>query len=381
MMHREPVDLTGLQQAFPYPRSAPGATTDLGHLIRDEIAKSGPLSFADYMAQCLYHPELGYYARPEVPIVSKKGDFITSVSVGPVFGKLLAHRLHKFWLANGSPESFTVLEPGAHDGTLCLDILDTIKALNPKFDKAINYLVHEPLPVRRQFLQAKLGGKASVIATPGEAKAKIGALVANEILDALPVPVYLKSGGQWHEALVTSKESSLDWDTRPATPPLPENLAEGYVGEGPPDLSSFLKPLAGVFNNALFIWIDYGLDEETLYHPARTAGTLRCYSKHQSSAHPLDNPGEQDLTSDVNFSAVEQCAGSLGFKTHPAMNQSRYLTYCGKDWLLSGPTPQEIGQFQTLIHPSQFGSRFYALEMTKGDVDPATVFEQGDQYH
>jgi SAM-dependent MidA family methyltransferase len=375
MMSREPVDLTGLQQAFPYPRSAPGATTDLGRLIQAEIAESGPISFADYMARCLYHPELGYYARPKVPVVSKKGDFITSVSVGPVFGKLLAHRLHKFWQANGSPEVFTILEPGAHDGTLCLDILEAIRALDPDFARAVNYLVHEPLPARRKLLQEKLQEKASVIATPSEANAEIGALIANEILDALPVPLFLKSGDKWHEALVASDGDSLDWDTRPTTPSLPANLPEGYVTEGPPDLSLFLTPLSAIFKKALFIWIDYGLDEETLYHPARTAGTLRCYSKQRSNVHPLDNPGEQDLTADVNFTAVEKIAASLGFQIHPAMNQSRYLTYCGKNWLLSGPTPQEVGQFQTLIHPSQFGSRFYALEMTKGDVDPATVFD------
>ena len=374
-MSRETVDLTGLQQAFPYPRSALGATTDLGRLILAEIAESGPISFADYMELCLYHPELGYYARPDVPVVSKKGDFITSVSVGPVFGKLLAHRLHKFWQANKSPEKFTILEPGAHDGTLCLDILEAIQALDPKFANAVNYLVHEPLPVRRQLLQSKLHGKATVIADPSEANAEIGALLANEILDALPVPLYLKSGGQWHEALVTSTEDSLDWDTRPASPALPGDLPEGYVTEGPPKLSSFLEPLAGIFKSALFIWIDYGLDEETLYNPARTAGTLRCYSKHRSNAHPLDQPGEQDLTADVNFSALEKFADSLGLQIHPAMNQSRYLTYCGKNWLLSGPTPQEIGQFQTLVHPSQFGSRFYALEMTKGDVNHAAVFD------
>lgn len=374
-MSREPVNLTGLQQAFPYPRSAAGATTDLGRLIQAEIAESGPISFADYMAKCLYHPGLGYYARPKVPVVSKKGDFITSVSVGPVFGKLLAHRLHKFWQANGSPKIFTILEPGAHDGTLCLDILEAIRALDPNFARAVNYLVHEPLPVRRKLLQEKLQEEASVIATPKEVNAEIGALVANEILDALPVPLYLKSGDKWHEALVASDGDSLDWETRPASPPLPANLPEDYVTEGPPDLSSFLKPLAGIFKKALFIWIDYGLDEETLYHPARTAGTLRCYSQQRSNVHPLDNPGEQDLTADVNFSAVEKIAASLGLQTHPAMHQSRYLTYCGKNWLLSRPTPQEVGQFQTLIHPSQFGSRFYALEMTKGDVDPATVFD------
>ncbi|MDA7900817.1 SAM-dependent methyltransferase, partial [Akkermansiaceae bacterium] len=310
MMSRETVDLTGLQHAFPYPRSSTGAITDLGRLILARVEESGPISFADYMEQCLYNPGLGYYARPGKPTVSKKGDFITSVSVGSVFGKLLAHRLYKFWRANGSPKIFTILEPGAHDGTLCLDILQAISNLAPEFRSAVDYLVHEPLLVRRKLLQAKLQGKASVIATPNDCHAKIGALIANEVLDALPVPLYLRSNDQWHEILVTSNAGSLDWGSWPAKPDLPKNLPEGYVTEGTPELLSFMTPLARMFENALFIWIDYGLDEEALYHPARTAGTLRCYFKHKTYAHPLENPGEQDLTADVNFTAVEKIASS-----------------------------------------------------------------------
>jgi len=370
-MSRKTVDLKALQQAFPYPRSGAGATTDLGRLISSKIQESGPIPFADFMAQALYHPELGYYARPDAGTVSKDGDFITSVSVGSAFGTLLARRLHRFWTTNGSPSEFTILEPGAHDGSLATDILDEITALDPSFAEATRYLVCEPLPARRRILQAKLGERATIIASPTEAHAAFGALIANEVLDALPVPLYLLSNEQWHEILVTSSEGLLDWSSRPANLDLPSNFPEGYVTEGPPDLNSFLEPLNDVFQKALFIWIDYGLDEETLYHPARTAGTLRCFRQHRSDTHPLDHPGEQDLTADVNFTAVEKAARALGLTVHPAMNQSRYLTYCGKDWLLAGPTPKQVRQFQTLIHPSQFGNRFYALEMTKGGVDLA----------
>lgn len=371
MMSRETAHSTALQQAFPYPRSGTGATTDLGLLISSQIEKSGPIPFADFMALALYHPELGYYARPDAPTVSKKGDFMTSVSVGPVFGTLLARRLHRFWSANGSPDSFTILEPGAHDGSLATDILAEIARLDPAFENAVRYLISEPLPARRRILQERLGSRATIIASPVEARADFGALIANEVLDALPVPLYLSSGDQWHEILVTSSGQSLDWASRPASPALPRGFPEGYIAEGPPHLKPFLEPFAEVFQKALFVWIDYGLDEESLYHPARTAGTLRCYRQHRSNIHPLDYPGEQDLTADVNFTAVENTARELGLTVHPVMNQSRYLTYCGKEWLLAGPSPHEISQFQTLIHPSQFGNRFYALEMTKGGVDPA----------
>ena len=368
-MSQKPADLSGLQQAFQYPRFQSKATPELNKIFTSEIKKSGPLPFSSYMSQCLYHPEFGYYARAEATTVSKKGDFITSVSVGPLFGQLLARRLHRFWIANDYPSTFTILELGAHDGSLATDILAVLEQIDPAFASAVSYVISEPLPARRTLLANRLGDQVTLISHPDELRTEIGALIANEVLDALPVPLYLYSQKQWHEVLVTlGDEEALAWDTRPADPGLPPNYPEGYVTEGPPDLATFLAPLADCFQKALFLWIDYGLDQESLYHPARTAGTLRCYRNHQSNAHPLDSPGEQDITADVNFSAVEAAATGLGLQTHPIMNQSRYLTYCGKDWLLANPDPKGIQQFQTLTHPSQFGNRFYMLELTKGDV-------------
>jgi len=323
------------------------------------------------MGLCLYHPELGYYARTNVATVSQSGDFITSVSVGPLFGHLLALRLHRFWIANGSPNSFTILELGAHDGSLAQDITSAASQIDPAFSDAISYVISEPLPARRSFLKEKLGDLASIISKPDELRSNFGALIANEVLDALPVPLYFFSQNEWHEALVTVENDALHWDSRPTKFGLPKNYPEGYVTEGPPHLGNFLSPLTDCFKNALFLWIDYGLDEESLYHPARSAGTLRCYRNHRSDAHPLDLPGQQDLTADVNFTAVENASAKLGLTVHPTMNQSRFLTYCAKDWLMTNPSPQEISQFQTLTHPSQFGNRFYVLELTKGQVDRA----------
>jgi SAM-dependent MidA family methyltransferase len=371
MISREPADLTGLQQAFPYPRSVPGATTDLSRLILAGIEKNGPISFRNYMAQCLYHPDLGYYARADAPTVSKKGDFMTSVSVGPLFGHLLAARLHRFWLANGSPSSFTILEVGAHDGSLASDILSASKKIDPTYATNISYFISEPLPARQKILQARLQSRATVVNSPSEVKADLGALVANEVLDALPVPLLLFTGRQWHEACVTAENDVLQWHTRLIESDLPKTFSDGYVTEGSPDLSAFLTSFSGVFERGLHLWIDYGLDEESLYHPARTAGTLRCFRNHRSDAHPLDFAGEQDLTADVNFTAVENSATQLGFQIHPVLNQSRYLTHCAREWLLGTPSAKEISQFQTLTHPSQFGNRFYALELTIGKVELA----------
>jgi len=368
MTIRKPVDLTGLQQAFSYPRSTAGATSDLLPELIKAIRDTGPIPFVDYMARCLYDPTHGYYSRPNVPTVSKDGDFMTSVSVGSVFGRILAARLHQFWIANGTPTEFCLLEPGGHDGTLAKDILSGAAEIDPTFSKALQYKVYEPHPARRQFLSERLGHRASVISSPNELNAPIGAVVANEVLDALPVPLLIYSGGEWHEVAVTEKDDQLAWTTLATSFTLAGNYPDGYVTEGPPDLSSFLKPLAEIFKKALFIFIDYGLDEESLYHPDRHVGTLRCYRNHRSNVHPLDEPGTRDLTADVNFTAVERAASVLGLVSHPLMNQSRYLTYCGRGWLLGSPSATEVRQFQTLTHPSQFGSRFYAAEFTQGEV-------------
>ena len=375
MISNESADLTGLRHAFKYPRSHADATPDLPSTLQKEISslitENGPLPFQDYMAQCLYHPELGYYARPDAQTVSKDGDFMTSVSVGPVFGQLLAQRLHRFWIQNGSPSNFTILELGAHDGSLALDILNTLPEINPTFAKSTSYLISEPLPARRKILQDRLADRATIISDPTEHQSEFGVVIANEVLDALPVPLYFLTKNHWHETLVTLENDHLEWDSRPIDLSLPMNLPEGYVTEGPPNLTNLLAPLTEVFQKGLQIWIDYGLDEETLLHPARTAGTLRCYRNHSTLSHPLDHPGLQDITADVNFTAVEKTATDLGLTVHPTMNQSRYLTHCAKDWLLGDLTPKQISQFQTLIHPSQFGNRFYALELTKGAVDRA----------
>jgi len=373
MSFRKTASLKGLQQAFPYPRSDSGATSDLANKLIARISNCGPISFQDYMTECLYDPANGYYSRPMTPTASREGDFMTSISVGPVFGHLLARRFHKFWAANGSPESFTIVEIGAHDGSLALDILECLPAIDPEFANAAHYVISEPLPQRCLFLRERLGEQATIISKPEDIQADLGALVANEVLDALPVPLYLREQNEWREAAVVHDGDNFQWATLPDPIELPYkgDFPDGFVTEGDPDLRSFLGPLSDIFEKGLFTFIDYGMDEESLHHPARSAGTLRCYRNHQSNAHPLDFPGEQDLTGDVNFTSVENTARSLGLTQHSVTAQGRFLVHCAREWLLQSPSPKEVSQFQTLIHPGQFGNRFYFCELTKGDVDYA----------
>ena len=362
-------DLEGLRHAFPYPRSSDGAISDLARKLRGCIEINGKLSFQDYMGTCLYHPTLGYYARPHAKTVSKNGDFMTSASVGPMFGKLLARRIEKFWKTNGAPDHLTIFEVGAHDGSLAKDIYSS---LGEKIKKATDYCIIEPLAEQRAHLEKILPPPFSVLSEPPEKVIPLGVVVANEVFDALPVPLYLFSKGSWHEATVIW-DKEFTWDTQPTRFTLSGEYPEGYVTEGNPDLEGFLEPLSKCMERGVMTFVDYGLDKASLYHPSRTAGTVRCYSKHSMKAHPLDSPGEQDITADVNFSAVEETAFQLGLQVAPVMSQSRFLTHSAKEWLTSTNPPDaaELRQFQTLIHPSQFGNRFYVLELLKGKVERA----------
>ncbi|MGJ8697252.1 MAG: class I SAM-dependent methyltransferase [Verrucomicrobiaceae bacterium] len=366
-------NLEGLRHAFPYPQSGHGATTVLGRELQQQIVTDGPICFSEFMATCLYHPVHGYYSRPNRATVSKEGDFMTSVSVGPVFGALLARRLFHFWKKNGSPSGFALFEIGAHNGSLACDILAAADQLSTSFASALHYHIIEPLEAQRSALQDRLGQKATILASPPPQSAPFGALIANEVLDALPLPILTFSNDQWHKVLVDFDRAKEDfnWTLEPAPLEIPGTFPEGYVTEGTPNLADFFAPLSSLFEKGLMTFIDYGLDQNSLYHPTRSVGTLRCYRNHSMKSHPLDHPGEQDLTADVNFTAVEDAARSHGLESLRILDQSRFLTHCAKEWLVSGnpPTPSELRQFQTLVHPSQFGTRFYALELSKGHPD------------
>ena len=143
-----------------YPIKGAPATPSLHGILATKIAAEGPIRFTDFMGLALYHPQLGYYAR-ETRQVGRGGDFFTSVSVGPLFGNLLARRILSEWLELGSPDRWRIVESGAHDGTLAADILGAIQQLNPTAFAALEYVICEPLPrlqtAQRTTLQPFMG--------------------------------------------------------------------------------------------------------------------------------------------------------------------------------------------------------------------------------
>lgn len=333
----------------------------------------------------LYHPELGYYAKGPAQ-VGRSGDFYTSVSVGPLFGRLLARRFLSWWEDAGSPERWRVIECGAHDGSLAADILGELSALSPRASAGLEYAIPEPLPALREAQREKLAAFRNV-----RFPEKAGCLAAdplpgiafgNEVLDALPFHTIIRSGGAWHERLVglpDAGENGFRWMDGGAWPGGPDgDFPEGYTTEVRTCHAAFLQPLLSSLSHGLLIWPDYGYSHADYYHPDRTTGTLRTFSRHRAAEDPLAAPGQIDITAHVDFTAVAEAATALGCRPAAFRNQGSWLTRIARPWLESmegRPDMTLLRQFQTLTHPGHLGSRFHILELAWNDPSPARLPE------
>ena len=345
------------------------------------------------MAAALYQPEFGYYACGSRQI-GRAGDFFTSVSVGPLFGEVLARRFLRAWLEAAGPARWRIIECGAHDGTLAADVLGTLATLSPRAFAALEYVIPEPLPAlqaaQRETLR-HLKGIVRFIKDPLELAANPlpGVAFGNEVLDALPFHLVEWRGGEWLECRVAlAPDGGFAWQSadirdpllRAALAPLGENFPLGYRTEVRTCFQTFLEPLARGLESGLMVWADYGFARPDYYSPDRTAGTLRTLSNHRTGANPLDRPGETDITAHVDFTAVAEAALALGGRPTVFRDQGSWLTATARDWLLEQegqPQPAFSRQFQTLTHPAHLGGCFHFLELSWNPAaippDPASL--------
>jgi len=358
-----------------YLNEPPAATPSLEAMIHGRIKTEGALSFSDFMALALYEPEQGYYAK-EPRQVGRGGDFFTSASVGPLFGELLARRFLAWWQQLEIQGPWRIVECGAHDGTLANDILSTLQRLNETAFNAIEYVIVEPLPrlqqAQRETLE-KFSPQVKFVTSVEGLGVLPGIVFGNELLDALPFDVIEWQENSWHECRVGAEAGAFVWDVASeeiSLPGLGSDFPEGYRTELRKGMRSFFEPLARVMGKSLFLWPDYGFARPDYYHPSRTEGTLRTFSKHRAAANPLESVGEIDITAHVDFTAVAEAALRLGADSLKFKNQGAWLTEVGRDWLLSlegQVQPGLLRQFQTLTHPAHLGGSFHVLEFALND--------------
>lgn len=352
--------------------------------IIHQIGREGPMPFRDFMAMALYDVEHGYYGTDRQS-VGKAGDFITSVSVGRCFGMILAHRLITYWRQTGLPGPFCILEPGAHKGALCRDILREIKQRSPECYDAIHYHLIEPgdhmQDAQKSSLSEEFHGKFSTHKSLKDVRVDHGALISNELIDAFPVDLIQFSAGEWWQLYVDASHGQLEFIKQKThieelarfCSSLGDDFPDGYLTEFSPWIRDWARDAAGALGSGLMITIDYGHLAQDYYHPDRSSGTLQTYHRQQKSDNPLECPGELDITCHVDFSRFMQEAQAAGFSNPVLCSQASYLTSHARDWLIDieaqfdqmQEAPALLRQFQTLTHPAMLGGKFTVVEMTK----------------
>jgi SAM-dependent MidA family methyltransferase len=373
-------------------------------VIREKIQKCGAISFARFMELALYCPETGYYERNR-DNVGHAGDFITSVSVGSLFGELLAFQfaewLHELRIADCG---LRIIEAGAHDGKLAADILGWLKQFRPELFAEVEYVILEPSRIRQKWQRETLASFPNVrwldvLPAPSPQSPDHGfdgIIFSNELLDAFPIRRFGWDAKEkkWFEWGVVFAGEKFSWaclsgslapaggegeDGLSGVPSsilnLPSSLLEvlpdGYIIEDSPAAENWWRAVAGMLRHGKLVTIDYGGTAEEQFSPARLKGTLRAYHRHHVSDDLLAFPGEQDLTAHVNFSAIQRVGEQAGLKTESFSTQPQFLTRilgrAVKEKSFANLDPKQIRQFQTLTHPEHLGRAFRVLVQSRDE--------------
>ncbi len=325
---------------------------ELVAIIRDEIRARGAMTFARFMELALYHPRFGYYTS-EPTRIGMRGDFFTSVSVGSLFGKLLAKQFLQFRDTLGNPPEFEVVEFGGHRGQLRDDVLAAAPDL--------------------RYRVVEIGGVLP--------ETIIGCVFSNELLDAMPVHRVRVVNGGWKEIFVAFDETrSIFLEVlKPLSAPriadvlraLPASLMDGYTTEINLGALDWLDDISRRLKRGFVMTIDYGFEREEFFAPHRREGTLQCYHRHTKNRDPWSRVGEQDITTHVEFTSFIEHGKKLGLEPVTFTDQSRHLLQLGEKEIAeivertAGQFSKERAALHQLTHPALMGRAFKVLIQKK----------------
>lgn len=328
----------------PLPESDPRLVSKIGAAILAD----GPMPFARFMELALYDSEAGYYmAGATGP--GRHGDFLTAPEGHPIFGWSIARHLESVWAALDRPSRFVVREHGAGSGALAAGILDGLRRSGSALLDAISYQAVDIAPARLDALAERLASDGlDARFEPFDPTPAPGVVLANELLDALPVHMVEGGpGGALLERFVTLADAEpgalgLFEITLgpPSTPALAArlaaegiSLAEGQRAEICLAIDDWVRAAVAPLARGELLLIDYGYAAAELYVPAR-GSTLRAYHRHRVHADPLVAIGRQDLTAHVDLTAVERAAVAAGLEPLGRTTQAQLLADLGAGELL-----------------------------------------------
>ena len=345
----------------------------LARRIEEELKENrGWISFARYMELALHEPGLGYYTGGARKF-GAEGDFVTAPELGSLFGRTLARQLREF------PR---ILEIGAGSGALAETLLKELDC---------EYSILETSTELRERQRQRLGDKVRFLdSLPGRFN---GAVVANEVVDAMPVDAIAWRDTGIMERGVSFLDGKLHWAEREATGglrneaqkidvPIPYESELSMVGR------AWMRTLGEKLESGAIFVIDYGFPRHEYYHPQRSMGTLMCHHRHRSHGDVFLEPGGQDITAHVDFSALAAAAREAGLEVLGYATQAQFLVNCGITEVLAEANVENAlhyapiaAQAQKLLSPAEMGELFKVLVVGRGVKLPLAGFARGDRAH
>jgi SAM-dependent MidA family methyltransferase len=385
--------LPAAPRAFDFPEPSAEARRHSGRLsasICKEIGASGGwISFARFMEMALYAPGQGYYVAGAVKL-GKAGDFVTAPEISPLFGRTLARQVAQVLELSGGDG---VLELGAGSGAMAADVLAELRTMD-RLPRRYLLLETSPQLAKRQrhtlrHSQSALDDRIQWInALPGNFE---GVIIANEVLDALPVHLVAWRKDGLYERGVSCSDGFV-WKERLLQPgelrSAAENIAAApdYVSEISLLAPALVRSLAASLHRGALLFIDYGFGRREYYHPQRAHGTLMCHYRHLAHDDPFLLPGLQDVTSHVDFTAVAEAGIEAGMELLGYTTQAQFLINSGISGLLEQqPELTFAAHFartagvQRLLSPAEMGELFKVIALGRGIERPLIGFTSGDK--
>jgi SAM-dependent MidA family methyltransferase len=368
------------------------ANSELVELISAEIGANGPISFARFMELALYYPQRGYYASGRANI-GRRGDFFTNVSVGPLFGKLLAAQFVEIWEKLGRPGDFEIVEQGAYDGVFAADVLSALQQSAGDCFAVTSYCIVEPFPIWRERQKKNLrefAEKTSWVASVDEIAPFVGVHFSNELFDSLPVHLIVSGGvatgaTAWNEKFVEHRRSAcapsgvelrcpgapFEFITSTVSHPdlLPDHLGffpAGFETEVNLAAPKLMSEIAAKLSRGVILTIDYGFPQTEFYSLHRSRGSLQVRANQKKLSSPFQEIGLADISGHVEWTSLAEAAQSSGARPIGFADQHHFLTGIVLNAFPDGSfDTSEKRALQTLLHPEMLGRNFQALALGK----------------
>jgi SAM-dependent MidA family methyltransferase len=357
-------------------------------------ARGGWISFERFMEMALYEPGLGYYSAGATKL-GGAGDFVTAPEISPLFSRCMAAQCAEIFEQSGTGH---VLELGAGSGIMAADILTELAVLGRLPER---YFILEVSADLRERQQQTLQAKAPTLASRVEwleqwPEALHGVVLANEVLDAMPVQRFRVRGNEVNAVGVTWQLGRLDWSEVRADASLEaavrtlerangEPFPDGYLSELNLRIQPWMQGLAEALAQGVALFMDYGLPQRQYYRSERREGTLLCHFRHRFHDDPLINVGLQDIGAWVDFTAVAEAASEAGLRVAGFATQAHFLMGAGIEHYLSDIATQEIAermhlarQAMVLTLPGEMGEKFKVLALTANHDHPLRGFSVRD---